>query len=111
MKKWLDETPDLGRYRFQVEDLFRQQEHVLDEEKEKLYTKLKLVKEPQYYSPKYLTSDGIPMKKIAYLFFLVLVFMSVSTAQYRTTTVAVLPFFDSDPEASVPAYSTDLRAL
>jgi oligoendopeptidase F len=36
MKTWLDETPALSPYRFGVEDLYRQQEHVLDEDKEKL---------------------------------------------------------------------------
>ncbi len=36
MKTWLDETPELEPYRFQIEDLYRQQKHVLDEDKEKL---------------------------------------------------------------------------
>ncbi|OGU56168.1 MAG: oligoendopeptidase F, partial [Ignavibacteria bacterium RBG_13_36_8] len=36
MKKWLDKTPALAPYRFDIEDLYRQQAHVLDEEKEKL---------------------------------------------------------------------------
>lgn len=34
MKKWLDENKKLDTYRFGIEDLYRQQEHVLDEEKE-----------------------------------------------------------------------------
>ncbi|MCP5054398.1 MAG: oligoendopeptidase F family protein, partial [bacterium] len=36
MKKWLDSTPGLAPYRFDLEDLYRQQAHVLDEEKENL---------------------------------------------------------------------------
>lgn len=36
METWLDETPGLAPYRFGIEDLYRQQTHVLDEEKEKL---------------------------------------------------------------------------
>ncbi len=36
MKQWLDETPGLAPYRFGIEDLYRQQAHVLDEDKEKL---------------------------------------------------------------------------
>ncbi|MGB5106233.1 MAG: oligoendopeptidase F, partial [Candidatus Zixiibacteriota bacterium] len=31
MKKWLDETPELEPYRFTISNLYRQQEHVLDE--------------------------------------------------------------------------------
>jgi radical SAM protein (TIGR04043 family) len=38
---------------------------VIDETNKKLYTKLKLVDEPLYYKPGYVTTDGIPMKKIA----------------------------------------------
>lgn len=36
MKKWLDETPELAPYRFTITNLFRQQEHVLDENGERL---------------------------------------------------------------------------
>jgi oligoendopeptidase F len=36
MKEWLDSDPDFQAYRFGIEDLYRQQAHVLDEEKEKL---------------------------------------------------------------------------
>jgi oligoendopeptidase F len=36
MSKWLDETPDLAPYRFGIEDLYRQQTHVLSEDKEQL---------------------------------------------------------------------------
>jgi oligoendopeptidase F len=36
MKSWLDENPELGPYRFGIEDLYRQQEHVLTEDKEQL---------------------------------------------------------------------------
>jgi oligoendopeptidase F len=36
MEKWLQETKELAPYRFGIEDLYRQQQHVLDEEKEKL---------------------------------------------------------------------------
>ena len=36
MKNWLDKTPELSPYRFGIEDLYRQQKHVLDEGKEKL---------------------------------------------------------------------------
>jgi oligoendopeptidase F len=36
MKKWLDETEALAPYRFGIEDLYRQQEHVLDADKELL---------------------------------------------------------------------------
>lgn len=38
---------------------------VIDEANKKLYTKLKLVDEPLYYNPDYVTTDGIQMKKIA----------------------------------------------
>lgn len=38
---------------------------IIDNKTQKLFTKLKLVNEPQYYNPEYLTSDGIPMKKVA----------------------------------------------
>jgi oligoendopeptidase F len=36
MKTWLEETPDLAVYRYTIEDLYRQQEHVLSEDKEQL---------------------------------------------------------------------------
>jgi len=36
MKTWLDENENLTPYRFGIEDLYRQQAHVLDAEKEKL---------------------------------------------------------------------------
>ncbi len=36
MHKWLNETPELATYRFPITDLFRQQEHILDEKGEQL---------------------------------------------------------------------------
>jgi len=36
MATWLNETPELAPYRYGIEDLYRQQAHVLDEEKEQL---------------------------------------------------------------------------
>ncbi len=36
MEKWLNDTPGLKPYKFEIEDLYRQQAHVLDEEKETL---------------------------------------------------------------------------
>ncbi len=36
MEKWFDETPELAPYRFGMEDLYRQQAHVLDKDKERL---------------------------------------------------------------------------
>ena len=36
MEKWLEENKELEPYRFGIEDLYRQQKHVLDEEKETL---------------------------------------------------------------------------
>jgi len=36
VRQWLDHSPDLGVYRFYLEDLFRQQKHVLDESGERL---------------------------------------------------------------------------
>ena len=36
LSKWLDSAPDLAPYRFSLEDLHRQQSHVLDEEGERL---------------------------------------------------------------------------
>lgn len=36
MEKWLDETAELAPYRYTIEDLYRQQKHVLNEEKEQL---------------------------------------------------------------------------
>lgn len=38
---------------------------IIDDNTGDIFTKLKLVEEPNYYDPKYVTSDGIPMKKIA----------------------------------------------
>ena len=38
---------------------------IADDEKNERYTRLKLVKEPEYYDPKYVTTDGIQMKKVA----------------------------------------------
>ena len=36
MKKWLDENPEFKPYRFGIEDLYRQQKHVLTADKEEL---------------------------------------------------------------------------
>jgi oligoendopeptidase F len=36
VRKWMDGNPDLALYRFAIEDLYRQQEHVLDEAGERL---------------------------------------------------------------------------
>jgi oligoendopeptidase F len=36
MKRWLDKTEELEPYRYNIENLYRQQEHVLDEDKEEL---------------------------------------------------------------------------
>lgn len=36
MQKWLDETPELAPYRFGLEETYRQQQHVLDEDGEQL---------------------------------------------------------------------------
>ena len=36
VRQWMDDTPGLALYRFSIEDLFRQQAHVLDEAGEKL---------------------------------------------------------------------------
>jgi oligoendopeptidase F len=36
MEAWLDETDELAPYRYGIENLYRQQEHVLDEDKEQL---------------------------------------------------------------------------
>lgn len=36
METWLDENEELAPYRYNIENLYRQQEHVLDEEKEQL---------------------------------------------------------------------------
>jgi radical SAM protein (TIGR04043 family) len=38
---------------------------IKDESNNSIYSRLKLVSEPHYYSPDYITTDGIPMKKIA----------------------------------------------
>ena len=38
---------------------------IRDESNNSVYSRLKLVSEPHYYSPEYITTDGIPMKKIA----------------------------------------------
>jgi oligoendopeptidase F len=42
MKSWLDQTAELAPYRYSIENLYRQQKHVLDAEKEQLLS---------YYSP------------------------------------------------------------
>src|SRR5258708_28992133 len=36
VRKWMDENQELGLYRFAIENLYRQQEHVLDEAGERL---------------------------------------------------------------------------
>ncbi len=36
VQEWMAEGPDLGVYRFALEDLYRQQEHVLDDRGERL---------------------------------------------------------------------------
>jgi oligoendopeptidase F len=36
MRRWLDGTPELAPYRFPIEEAYRQQEHVLDEDGERL---------------------------------------------------------------------------
>jgi oligoendopeptidase F len=36
VRQWMDELPDLALYRFALEDLYRQQEHVLNEQGERL---------------------------------------------------------------------------
>lgn len=36
VRSWMDQDPDLRVYRFAIEDLYRQQEHVLDEKGERL---------------------------------------------------------------------------
>ncbi len=38
IEKWITEKKELEKYRFGIEDLFRQQKHVLSEDKEKLLT-------------------------------------------------------------------------
>ncbi len=38
IEKWISEKKELEKYRFGIEDLFRQQKHVLSEDKEKLLT-------------------------------------------------------------------------
>jgi len=42
MKSWLDKTKGLAPYRYSIEDLYRQQKHVLEEDKEQLLS---------YFSP------------------------------------------------------------
>lgn len=36
VRRWMDASPDLALYRFAIEEIFRQQEHVLDEKGERL---------------------------------------------------------------------------
>ena len=36
VRKWMDESPELAVYRFAIEEVFRLQEHVLDEQGERL---------------------------------------------------------------------------
>ena len=36
VRQWMDQTPDLATYRFAIEEIYRQQEHVLDEKGEHL---------------------------------------------------------------------------
>jgi oligoendopeptidase F len=36
IRRWLDQSPELGVYRFAIESLFHEQEHVLDEQGERL---------------------------------------------------------------------------
>ena len=42
MKGWLDSTPDLKPYRLGIEDLYRQQAHVLTADKEQLFKELRI---------------------------------------------------------------------
>lgn len=44
MSKWLDENEDLAPFRFPIEDAYRQQKHVLSEDKERLLSYYSLVK-------------------------------------------------------------------
>ena len=44
VRAWMDATPALALYRFAIEDLYRQQEHVLDEAGERL---MSLVEPPR----------------------------------------------------------------
>ncbi|TFF88021.1 MAG: radical SAM protein [Promethearchaeota archaeon] len=38
---------------------------IIDDKTGDVFTKLKLLEEPHYYDPKYRTSDGVPIKKVA----------------------------------------------
>ena len=55
MKEWLDSDPEFQAYRFGIEDLYRQQAHVLDEEKEKL---LSLDEIPEISSLKFVSLNN-----------------------------------------------------
>lgn len=58
MKKWLDETPELAPYRYSISNLYRQQQHVLDERGEKLLSYFSTFNEsPQTAFTELSTSD------------------------------------------------------
>jgi oligoendopeptidase F len=58
IKSWLDNNSNLAPYRFGIEDLYRQQAHVLDEEKEKLLSYFsQLNNSPQAVYTELSTSD------------------------------------------------------
>jgi oligoendopeptidase F len=67
MKGWLDETEDLAPYRHGIEDLYRQQKHVLSEEMERLLS---------YYSRFNSTPSSIYSE------------LSVSDIEYPTVTLS-----------------------
>ncbi len=86
MKGWLDGTPELAPYRFGVEDLYRQQAHVLSEDKETLLS---------YFSP----LSGAPNEAYSQL--------STSDIEYPQVTLADGEEITATPGGYYHVLSTD----
>ena len=64
LRKWIKETPELKPYGFSVEDLFRQQQHVLSEDKEQLLSYFNRFSNAPYQSYSDLSTADIIFPKI-----------------------------------------------
>lgn len=88
MKGWLDSTPEMAPYRFGIEDLYRQQAHVLSEDKEKLLS---------FYGP----FRGTPSDIYAQLSTSDIKFRDVELADGETVTVTPGTYYNilsTDPD-------------
>ncbi|UCG62077.1 MAG: oligoendopeptidase F [Candidatus Zixiibacteriota bacterium] len=74
MQQWLNEYPNLEPYRFSIEDAYRQQSHVLDEDKERLLS---------YFAP----TSAIPYTVYKNLTVSDMVYNSVMLSDGETVTI------------------------